>query len=84
MLIGDHMNNFLLDECPVAGGSISTNGPSNSAKAPSTSRMATTASCKLETHEEPAAACEPLAAQDEGIEQRTIHLVYVGSALQAR
>ncbi|KAF9806033.1 hypothetical protein IEO21_08839 [Rhodonia placenta] len=63
---------------------LDDNGPANSAKAPSTSRMATTASCKLETHEEPAAACEPLAAQDEGIEQRTIHLVYVGAALQAR
>ncbi|EED82963.1 predicted protein [Postia placenta Mad-698-R] len=53
-----------LDERPGAGKSDSINCPPNSAKAPTTSRMATTASCRLDTHENPAADCEPLAAPD--------------------
>lgn len=64
-----------LDERPGAGQSDSTNYLPNGAKAPSTSRMTTTASCRLDTYEKPAADCELLAAPDVGIDPRMTDIV---------
>lgn len=64
-----------LDERPGAGQSDSTNCLPNGAKAPSTSRMATTAPCRLDTHVKPAADCELLAAPDIGIDPRMTDVV---------
>ncbi|EED83345.1 predicted protein [Postia placenta Mad-698-R] len=64
-----------LDERPRAGDLDCTNCPPDNTKTPSTSQMATTSTCRLGTHDKPAADCEPLAAPDVGIDQCTIDIV---------